>query len=178
MSRLVPLLLFAGLAILLWIGLQNADRKDELPSPLVGKPAPEFDLPDLFQPEKRYTPEDMLGEPWLANFWASWCYACRVEHPVIADLARLGVVRVVGMNHRDTPAEAKAWLQRHGDPYLFHMNDQDGRTSIDFGVVAAPETFLVDANGVIVFKHIGAVTPEVVEDQILPLLQRMEAGPP
>lgn len=178
MSRMVPLLVFVALAVLLGLGLRHADRKDELPSPLLGKPVPAFDLPGLMDPQARYTPADLAGQPWIANFWASWCYACRVEHPAITDLANRGVVRVIGMNHRDTREDALDWLQRFGDPYDLHVFDEDGRTSIDFGVVAAPETFLVDANGTIVFKHIGAVTPDVVENEILPLLARLRAEAP
>jgi len=178
LSRLVPLFAFIALAVLLGFGLRHAGDKSELPSPLIGKTVPDFDLPSLFDPEARYTPASLAGQPWIANFWASWCYACRVEHPAITDLANRGVVRVVGMNHRDTREDAAEWLDRFGDPYHLHVFDADGRTSIDFGVVAAPETFLVDANGIIVFKHIGAVTPDVVENEILPRLERMGVEQP
>ena len=178
MSRFLPLILFLGLAVLLGVGLKMADTKSQIPSPLIGKPVPPFALPTLFPPERIVNQDDFLGEPWLVNFWASWCVTCRVEHPVITDLAESGVVRVVGMNFRDQPEDAKAWLQRWGDPYDLHITDLDGRISIDFGVYAAPETFLVDPKGNIVFKHLGAVTPEVVRDEILPRLQAMKATGP
>jgi cytochrome c biogenesis protein CcmG/thiol:disulfide interchange protein DsbE len=110
----------------------------------------------------------LIGKPFLVNFWASWCVTCRVEHPVIEELAKAGVLRIVGMNFRDEPDDAKAWLQRFGNPYDMIISDRDGRTSIDFGVYAAPESFLVDASGTIVFKQLGALTPEVIEQEILP----------
>lgn len=170
MNRLLPLLVFALLAALLGFGLYNADHKSEIPSPLIGKPMPEFDLPDLFRPERRLTTASFRGEPWLINFWASWCVTCRVEHPVITDLARTGKLRIAGFNFRDAPEDAMAWLAKFGDPYDVHLSDLDGRVSIDFGVYAAPETFLVDDQGNIVFKHIGALTQEIVDQQILPRL--------
>jgi cytochrome c biogenesis protein CcmG/thiol:disulfide interchange protein DsbE len=173
MSRLVPLLAFVALAILLAFGLRNADQKGDLPSPLIGRTLPAFDLPTLFEPERRVTSTDLRGQPWLVNFWASWCVTCRVEHPVITELARSGAVQVVGFNFRDEPADARAWLSRFGDPYAFHLSDLDGRVSIDFGVYAAPESFLVDPEGIIVFKQLGALTEEVVRDEILPRLAAM-----
>ena len=175
MSRLLPLALFLALGVLLAIGLRHADTKTELPSPLVGKAVPAFELPELHRADQSLRQDDFLGEPWLANFWASWCVTCRVEHPILTELAQSGAVRLVGMNFRDRPEDARAWLQRFGDPYDVHLVDRDGRVSIDFGVYAAPETFLVDPEGRIVFKHIGAVTPEVIRDEILPRLERMRA---
>ncbi len=178
MSRALPLAVFLLLAVLLAFGLRNADTKTEIPSPLIGKPVPAFRLPALFEPDRMVEPGDLLGEPYLVNFWASWCVTCRVEHPVIEDLARSGRVRIVGLNFRDAPGDAKAWLQRWGDPYDLHISDLDGRVSIDFGVYAAPESFLVDAGGRIVFKHIGALTPKVVQNEIFARLDAMrEAGP-
>ncbi|MEJ2533976.1 MAG: DsbE family thiol:disulfide interchange protein [Gammaproteobacteria bacterium] len=176
MSRLVPLALFVLLAVLLGIGLMNADRKSELPSPLIGKPVPDFNLPALFEPEQRYSPEAFAGAPYLVNFWASWCVTCRVEHPVIEELADRGLLRIVGMNFRDEEGAAKAWLRRFGDPYDIILFDEDGRVSIDFGVYAAPETFLVDANGTIVFKQIGALTEEVIAEEIVPRISTKVAG--
>jgi len=176
MSRLLPLGLFLLLAVLLVFGLMHADTKTDIPSPLIGKPAPAFELPTLFEPDRLVGNKDLLGQPWLANFWASWCVTCRVEHPVITELAKSGIVRVVGMNFRDRPEDAKAWLQRFGDPYDLQITDLDGSTSIDFGVYAAPESFLVDPQGHIVFKQIGAITPEVIRDEIEPRLEKMREG--
>lgn len=179
MSRILPLAAFLALLGLLLYGLYNAEDKSELPSPLIGKPVPSFALPALFEPERTVTPADLAGAPYLVNFWASWCVTCRVEHPVIEDLARTGRIRIIGFNFRDEETDAKAWLARWGDPYDLHLADRDGRVSIDFGVYAAPETFLVDASGRIVFKHLGALTPEVIEQEIFPRLQAAgtEAGP-
>jgi cytochrome c biogenesis protein CcmG/thiol:disulfide interchange protein DsbE len=154
----------------------NADSKSELPSPLIGKPVPDFDLPALFEPEQRYSPEAFAGAPYLVNFWASWCVTCRVEHPVIEELSKRGLLRIVGMNFRDEEDAAKAWLRRFGDPYDIILFDENGRVSIDFGVYAAPETFLVDANGDIVFKHLGALTDEVIAAEIVPRVSMAVAG--
>ncbi len=173
-SRALPLMAFVLLIVLLVVGLKIADRKTDLPSPLVGKQAPAFDLPVLGQPGKTMSKESFLGTPYLVNFWASWCITCRVEHPVITDLARSGALRVIGFNFRDETADAQAWLAQFGNPYELTLVDMDGRTSIDFGVYAAPESFLVDPSGVIVFKQLGAMTHQIIETEILPRIASME----
>jgi cytochrome c biogenesis protein CcmG/thiol:disulfide interchange protein DsbE len=167
-GRLVPILVFVLLGVLLAVGLKIADHKTDLPSPLVGKPMPAFSLPLLGQDDVIVNSDDLIGEPFLVNFWASWCVTCRYEHPYIEQLAASGALRVIGLNFRDETADAQAWLQRFGNPYSMIIADHSGRTSIDFGVYAAPESFLVDANGIIVYKQLGAVTPEVIEKEILP----------
>lgn len=167
-GRLVPVIVFLALGILLAFGLKIADRKSELPSPLVGREMPAFTLPLLGQEDVIVNSDDLLGEPMLINFWASWCVTCRVEHPVIEDLAASGAIRVIGMNFRDETEDAQAWLRQFGNPYAMIIQDYSGRTSIDFGVYAAPESFLVDEKGVIVFKQLGALTHEVIENEILP----------
>jgi len=172
-SRLLPVILFVLLGVLLAAGLKIADHKTEIPSPLIGKSVPEFSLPLLGQDDVLITQNDLLGKPYLLNVWASWCVTCRVEHPYIDELARSGKVRVIGLNYRDETTDALGWLQRFGNPYELNIADLSGRTAIDFGVYAAPESFLVDAKGTIVFKQIGAVTPEVIENEILPRLQEM-----
>lgn len=172
-SRLLPVILFVLLGVLLAAGLRIADHKTDIPSPLIGKHVPDFSLPMLGQDDVLVTPGDLLGEPYLLNVWASWCVTCRVEHPFIDQLAKSGKVRVIGLNYRDEATDALGWLQRFGNPYEFTIADVSGRTAIDFGVYAAPESFLVDAEGLIVFKQIGAVTPEVIEKEILPRLQEM-----
>lgn len=174
MSRLVPLVLFLLLVSLLAVGLTIADRKTELPSPLIGKTMPAFSLPVLGQADRLVSHVELLGEPFLLNVWASWCVTCRVEHPVIEQLAQSGVLKVVGLNYRDDPGEAQAWLQHFGNPFALILADESGRTAIDFGVYAAPESFLVDARGQIVFKQIGALTPDVVQTEILARLERGE----
>jgi cytochrome c biogenesis protein CcmG/thiol:disulfide interchange protein DsbE len=171
-GRLVPVILFVALGILLAVGLKIADHKTEIPSPLIGKPLPPFELPVLGQPERVLTNEDLVGEPFLLNVWASWCPTCRVEHPFIEDLARSGAIRVVGFNYKDELPDAQAWLARFGDPYEITLQDYSGRYAIDLGVYAAPESFLVDADGTIIFKQIGAVTPEVIEKEILPRIRK------
>jgi cytochrome c biogenesis protein CcmG/thiol:disulfide interchange protein DsbE len=167
-GRLLPVIIFILLGILLAVGLKIADKKTELPSPLVGREMPRFNLPVLGQEEVVINSDDLIGEPFLVNFWASWCVTCRVEHPVIEDLAESGVLKIVGLNFRDESADAQAWLQQFGNPYSLIIQDYSGRTSIDFGVYAAPESFLVDEKGVIVFKQLGALTHEVIETEILP----------
>jgi len=167
---------FVLLVVLLVVGLKIADSKTELPSPLVGKPAPAFDLPVLGEPGKTMSKESFLGTPYLVNFWASWCPTCRIEHPVITELAELEVLRVIGLNFRDETADAQAWLVQFGDPYEVSLVDLDGRVSIDFGVYAAPESFLVDPSGVIVFKQLGAMTPHIIETEILPRIASWESG--
>ena len=173
LSRILPIAVFLALGILLAVGLKIADRKTEIPSPLIGKPVPAFELPLLDDENTLVSHSDLVGEPYLLNVWASWCVTCRVEHPFIEELAASGAVRVIGLNYRDEAADAKAWLQRFGDPYAMNIADIKGRTAIDLGVYAAPESFLVDANGVIVFKQIGALTPEIIEEEILPRLADM-----
>ena len=175
-SRILPLLAFASLVVLLLVGLKIADKKTQLPSPLIDKPVPAFDLPVLGNPQQRMTHETLLGKPYLVNFWGSWCVTCRAEHPVVTELAKLNRVYILGMNFRDESEDALDWLQRWGDPYDISLTDFDGSTSVDFGVYAAPETFLIDPSGTIVFKHLGELTWDVVESEILPRVANMESG--
>jgi cytochrome c biogenesis protein CcmG/thiol:disulfide interchange protein DsbE len=176
-GRLLPVILFLGLGVLLAVGLKIADHKTEIPSPLIGKPMPEFSLPLLGRDDVTVTGKDLVGTPFLLNVWASWCVTCRVEHPVIEELAKSGLVRVVGLNYRDEEADAQAWLARFGNPYEINIADITGRTAIDFGVYAAPESFLVDPQGNIVFKQIGAVTPDVINEEILPRVREWSKAP-
>ena len=162
-----PLGIFLVLVAFLAVGLKR--NPDEVPSPLIGKPAPAFELPVLHQPDKRFIPADMRGQVWMLNVWASWCVSCRDEHPVLVELAKRKALPVVGLNYKDKDDEAKAWLARFGDPYLLSAVDTQGRIGIDYGVYGVPETYLIDAEGVIRFKQIGPVTPEVLEKKILPL---------
>ena len=171
-GRLLPVIIFLALGLLLAVGLKIADHKTEIPSPLIGKKMPEFALPVLGEEGRTVSDQDLVGKPFLLNVWASWCPTCRYEHPVITDLAESGAVRVIGLNYRDEAADAQQWLRRFGNPYEFSLADVSGRTGIDFGVYAAPESFLVDAEGNVVFKQIGAMTYEVIEQEILPRIRQ------
>ncbi len=178
-KALIPLALFLVLAVFLAIGLTRDPRV--VPSPLIGKDAPQFTAPVLASPEKTFALQDMRGKVWLLNVWASWCTACLQEHPVLVDYARRKDIPLVGLAYKDKPADSIKWLQRKGDPYDFTVVDQDGRIGIDFGVYGVPETFLIDQAGKIRFKQIGTVTVEALEKQILPLireLQRLDSGSP
>jgi cytochrome c biogenesis protein CcmG/thiol:disulfide interchange protein DsbE len=168
---LIPLVLFAVLAGFLAVGLQLNPR--EVPSPLIGKPAPAFALPRLDQPEVIVDAAEMKGQVWVLNVWASWCVPCLAEHPLVTELARSGKVRVIGLNYKDKAEDASRWLQRHGNPYSTVLADRDGRVGIDFGVYGVPETFVIDQAGVIRFKQIGPITPKALQEQILPLLAKL-----
>ena len=170
---LLPLALFAGLVGLLAVGLTLKPR--EVPSPLVGKPAPAFSLPLLHAPDQTLALQDLRDKVWLLNVWASWCVACREEHPVLVDLARSGAVPIYGLNYKDQRADALQWLQRFGNPYRQSVSDTAGLVGIDFGVYGVPETFVIDKAGVIRFKHIGPVTPGVLREKILPLVRQLDA---
>jgi cytochrome c biogenesis protein CcmG/thiol:disulfide interchange protein DsbE len=171
-GRLLPLLLFLGLGVLLAVGLTLSDNKTKLPSPLIGKSIPEFQLPILGQEATTLGRDDLIGEPFLLNVWASWCVTCRVEHPLIEQLAASGKLRIIGLNYRDEAEDAIGWLNHFGNPYSLVLADVTGRTAIDFGVYAAPESFLVDAGGKILYKHIGALTTEAIENEILGRLNK------
>lgn len=173
--RLVlPLLVFVMIGGLLYAGLGR--NPDIVPSPLIDKPAPQFSLPLLNKPEQRVSRTDLLGRPYLLNVWASWCYACRLEHDVITDIARSGRVAVYGLNYKDRREDAQRWLDQFGNPYAFSLYDLEGRTAMDFGVYKAPETFIIDADGTIRYKHIGPLSPEIVQRDILPLIEKLEKG--
>ncbi|MEJ8816277.1 DsbE family thiol:disulfide interchange protein [Variovorax ureilyticus] len=164
--------MFLALAIALAAGLSRDPRA--LPSPLVGKPAPAFELPLLESEGRSLRSSDMQGKVWVLNVWASWCTPCQVEHPLLVDFAGRARVPVYGLNYKDQPAAARAWLKRLGNPYTATMTDIDGRTGIDFGVYGVPETFVIDRAGRVRFRHAGPVTPEVLEQTITPLLRELE----
>ena len=167
-----PLAIFILLVGFLAVGLKLNPR--EVPSPLVGKPAPAFDLPVLHQPDKRFVPGDMRGKVWLLNVWASWCVSCREEHPVLVELAKRGVMPILGLNYKDKGDEATAWLKHFGDPYQLSVVDADGRIGIDYGVYGVPETYLIDAEGVIRYKQIGPLTAAILEHKVLPLAKALQ----
>ena len=172
MKFLLPLAAFLVLVAFLAVGLNLNPR--EVPSPLVGKPAPAFDLPQLAATEKRFAPKDMQGRVWLLNVWASWCVSCRQEHPLLVELAKKGTVPIYGLNYKDPRDDALRWLQRYGDPYVLSIADAEGRVGIDYGVYGVPETYVIDRAGVIRYKQIGPVTQDVLEKTILPLVAELQ----
>jgi cytochrome c biogenesis protein CcmG/thiol:disulfide interchange protein DsbE len=169
---LLPLVLFFVLVAFLAIGLSRDPR--EVPSPLVNKPAPAFVLPQLSDPQRSFKSEEMRGRVWLLNVWASWCAACRDEHPLLIELARTGLVPIYGLNYKDERRNALAWLDDFGDPYTLSLADTDGRVGIDYGVYGVPETFVIDRNGVIRYKQIGPVTAEALQKKIIPLVKELQ----
>ena len=177
-SRWLPLAAFFALAALLAAGVwmsRNPDR-DVLPSPLIGKPAPEVALPILHAPTRTVRQAALRGQPFLLNVWGSWCVECRVEHPVLTRFAETKRLRVVGYNWKDEPADALRWLEQFGNPFWLVLADVEGRAAIDWGIYGAPETFLVDGTGIIRWKHVGALTEDVIADELMPALQQVEAS--
>ena len=173
MRFIIPLGLFALLVFFLWRGLALDPR--EVPSPLIGKPAPAFALARLDDASRTIRRDDMLGKVWLLNVWASWCVACRQEHPTLLAFAKTKAAPLIGLNYKDTRPEGLGWLNEFGDPYDASIFDANGRVGIDFGVYGVPETFVVDGNGVIRMKHIGPLTPDVLANKIEPLLKKLDA---
>lgn len=169
---LIPFGLFAVLVVFLAVGLTLDPR--EVPSPLIDKPAPAFELPTLHNSAATFAPADMKGKVWLLNVWASWCTACRAEHQVINELADSGEVSIVGLNYKDQPDDARNWLDRLGNPYLASVSDPEGRAGLDWGVYGVPETFVIDRQGRIRHKQIGPVTKEAVSETILPLVRQLK----
>jgi len=186
-----PLVGFGILVVLLAVGLSLNPR--DVPSPLVGRPAPAFSLPTLHSPGARFGPQEMAGQVWLLNVWASWCVSCRQEHPVLVDFAKKSKVPLIGLNYKEvrgdgsidsskfSPEEeqrlglqrAKGWLAKHGDPYRLSVLDLDGRAGIDYGVYGVPETYVIDRQGIIRMKHTGPLTPEILEQKLLPLIAQL-----
>ena len=185
-----PLIGFIVLIVLLAVGL-NLDPR-EVPSPLVGKPAPAFSLSKLGSDEK-FSPQDMQGKVWLLNVWSTWCVSCRHEHPMLVQMAKSQTVTLIGLNYKEVRGDASfdmskinaeaektmatqrasAWLQRHGNPYALSALDLDGRVGIDYGVYGVPETYVIDKAGIIRLKHTGPITPEVFSSKLLPLVKEL-----
>jgi cytochrome c biogenesis protein CcmG, thiol:disulfide interchange protein DsbE len=168
----IPLVVFAVIAAFLYKGLSMNPR--EIPSPLIGKSVPEFSLPSLEQAETRINNKDLLGKVYLLNVWATWCVSCRAEHHTLVELSRTGKVEIVGLNWKDDRVKAQNWLRQLGNPYMVNIFDKKGRTAIDLGVYGAPETFLVDSQGIIRFKYAGPVTHELFNSKILPLIEELK----
>ena len=169
-KRFMPLIAFVALVVLLAIGLTLNPR--EVPSPLIGKPVPAFELP-LLLAEGSFSDKDLIGQVTLVNVWASWCFACRQEHEAIKRLGRNGA-RIIGLNYKDEPDDAKDWLIKLGNPYQEIAVDYDGRVAIDWGVYGAPETFLIDEKGIIRHKTIGALSDKDKYDALIAAMSRLE----
>ena len=169
---LVPLGVFAVLAVFLWLGLSL--RPSEIPSPLLDKPAPTFSLQQLHTPDQTIAPADMKGQVWLFNVWASWCVSCRQEHPLLLQLAKSAEVPIYGLNYKDQRQDAVRWLQQLGNPYVASAYDLDGQVGIDYGVYGVPETYVIDRDGVIRHKHIGPISPEALQNEILPIVRKLK----
>ena len=169
---LIPLLLFVVLVGFLAVGL-NRDPH-EVPSPLINKPAPAFEIAQLEQSNKTFSPASMKGQVWILNVWASWCVACREEHPVLVELAKSQVAPVVGLDYKDKREDALAMLARQGNPYVLSAYDANGRVGIDYGVYGVPETYVIDRAGVIRFKHIGPITSQILNQKIYPLVSELK----
>jgi len=172
MSRfLIPLALFVFLIAMLGLGLRLNPR--EVPSPLINKPAPDFHLTQLQAADKSISPQDLKGKVWLLNVWASWCESCRLEHPDLMELSRQHLVTIIGLNYKDTRLNGINTLRDMGDPYELSGFDVDGRVGIDYGVYGVPETFLIDKAGVIRYKQIGVLTPDVIAEKLIPLINKL-----
>ena len=168
----IPFVIFAVLVAFLWVGLSRDPR--EVPSPLIGKPAPEFQLSKLHAPGETLATADLKGTVWLLNVWASWCVSCRVEHPLLVQLAQENIVPVYGLDYKDKPDAGRAWLAQNGNPYTASAVDLDGRVGIDYGVYGVPETFVIDKTGIIRYKQIGPLTDEALQSEILPLVRQLQ----
>ena len=172
---LLPLGFFIAVAGTLAVGLVH-EPQAAVPSPLVGKPTPAFTLTLLDEPQKQFSPQQLKGQVWLLNVWASWCTSCRKEHPLLLDFAAKHVVPIVGFNYQDQREAGRQWLQQHGNPYQLTVFDADGRVGMDLGVYGVPETFVIDKQGRIRFKHAGPITDDVLQKTLLPLIKELQRG--
>jgi cytochrome c biogenesis protein CcmG/thiol:disulfide interchange protein DsbE len=168
---IVPLIIFVSLGLLLAYGLRLDPRR--IPSPLIGKPLPAFSLTTVADPARKVSRDDLHGRVYLLSVWASWCVACREEHPLLNELTSRKAVTIIGLNYKDKREDALRWLGALGNPYELSLSDQDGRLGIDLGVYGVPETFVIDKQGVIRYKQIGPMTPEVWEQQLAPLIKEL-----
>lgn len=170
---IIPILVFVVLVGFLAVGLKLDPR--EVPSPLIGKPAPDFNLPVLDEPGRMMSPVDYRGQVWLLNVWASWCSGCRVEHDLLVRMTASGDIKMVGMDYKDKDADARNWLRQLGNPYKIVVVDADGKAGIDWGVYGVPETFIIDKQGIVRHKHIGPVTEQALVETIMPMIRQLEA---
>lgn len=173
-KSLIPLAIFLVMAGFLYVGLFLNPR--DVPSPLINKPVPQFELGQLHDPQYRFASREMLGKVWMLNVWASWCVSCRAEHRTLVQLAKENIVPIYGLNYKDRPSDAIGWLDNLGNPYKLSAVDPDGRVGMDFGVYGVPETYVIDKQGYIRHKQTGPVTPESLSTTILPLIRELQAS--
>jgi cytochrome c biogenesis protein CcmG/thiol:disulfide interchange protein DsbE len=171
---LTPLFLFIGMVAVFIYGLDNDPSL--VPSPLIDKPSPEFALPDLHDLDTVLSVDDLKGKVVMLNVWASWCVACRTEHPLLVELEKAGIVDIYGLNYKDEVDDAIQWLKDWGNPYAKSLSDLDGRVGIDFGVYGVPETFILDKQGVIRYKHIGPISSDSIKNEIVPLILELKSA--
>ena len=172
----VPLIVFVAVGVFFAIGLTRDPR--EIPPPLIGRPVPAFSLPAVQGRSLGLASENLRDEVSLVNVFASWCAACRQEHPLLLEIKARSAFAVHGLNYKDQPVDAAAWLDKLGDPYTRTGADVTGRVGIDWGVYGVPETFVVDRDGRIAYKHIGPITREAWNERLLPLIRELDAKPP
>jgi cytochrome c biogenesis protein CcmG/thiol:disulfide interchange protein DsbE len=172
MRFILPLVVFLVLAGFLYVGLSLDPH--EVPSPLINKAAPAFNLPQLHDNTKQFSPQEMKGKVWLLNVWASWCVSCKQEHPILMSLAQQNIVPIYGLDYKDKKQDAEMWLNQGGDPYTLSVMDSEGRIGIDYGVYGVPETYVIDKQGIIRYKQIGPVTPQNLQEKILPLVAELQ----
>jgi len=168
---LVPLIIFIVLSWFLYVGLDL--DPGEVPSPFINKPAPDFQLQKLDAMNELFSNKDMKGKVWLLNVWASWCVACRQEHPLLVEMSRRGDVPIYGLNYKDAPTDARRWLQQHGNPYILSAVDYEGKVGIDYGVYGVPETFIIDKQGVIRHKVIGPISVPELKNCVMPVVNEL-----
>jgi len=178
---LIPIGFFASLGLLFAYALSQIESGELsprlIPSPLVNKPFPDFTLPVLQDPTRKVSSADLRGRVYLFNVWPSWCVACRVEHPILMEIAKRDIVPIIGLDYKDKRIDGLAWLAEHGDPYKMSLVDDSGRIGIELGVYGVPETFIVDKQGLLRYKHIGPITPGVLQQVVLPKIKELiEAG--
>lgn len=171
---LLPLAVFAALAVALYSGLWNRD--DQLPSVLIGKSVPEFSLPPVFGRDEGLSTQDLIGHVSLVNVFASWCVPCRAEHPLFLELSASGEVPLYGINYKDPPEQARAWLDELGDPYTRIGADRDGRAGIEWGVYGVPETYVIAADGTIAYRHVGPITRVILQDTLIPMVRDLKSS--
>ncbi|MEX0900037.1 MAG: DsbE family thiol:disulfide interchange protein [Gammaproteobacteria bacterium] len=174
MRYFLPLVVLLAVGALFWVGLGL--QPAVVPSPLIGQPVPEFKLPLLDDAERSFTHRELTGRVTLVHVWATWCVTCRAEHPTLLAFARSGRVPVIGFNYKDDRALALRWLEAAGDPYALNVFDESGAVAIDWGVYGTPETFVVDREGVIRYKHVGPLTDDIIAGELVPLLDALGAG--